>query len=179
MAEKLAAMAGATIVWLAFAGPVGAQERAAPEATSAQLLDALAACKQIGTPAERLACYDESSARFAAAVERKDLVVLDRQEIRRTRRSLFGMTLPRTPLFRGEGGEETDELTAQIGSVRDLGMGKWRFRLSDGALWETAEGYIGLRDPKAGQEVVIKKAPLGNYFIRFNGQRGVRGRRIG
>lgn len=179
MARKLAAMAAAiSIICIAFGPGAQAQQRGAAEASSAQLLDALAACKQIAAAGQRLACYDEASSRLAAAVERKDLVVLDRQEIRRTRRSLFGMSLPRIPLFRGEGGEETDELTAKIASASSLGMGKWQFRLEDGAVWQTTEGNNGLRDPRPGQEVVIKKGTLGNYFIRFNGQRGVRGRRI-
>jgi hypothetical protein len=148
------------------------------EVSSAELFDALAACKRVAAPSERLACYDAASARIAEAVDRKDVVVLDRAEIRRTRRSLFGMSLPRVPLFRGEGGEETDELTAKIASASSIGMGKWQFRLEDGAVWQTTEGKPGLRDPKAGQEVVIKKGTLGNYFIRFNGQMGVRGQRV-
>jgi hypothetical protein len=154
----------------------GAQGNA--EVTSAELFDALAACKKVAGASERLACYDAASSRLAEAVERKDLVVLDRAEIRRTRRSLFGMTLPRVPLFRGDGGEESDELTAKIASASSIGMGKWQFRLEDGAVWQTVESKPSLRDPRAGQEVVIKKGSLGNYFIRFNGQMGVRGLRV-
>jgi hypothetical protein len=157
--------------------PAAMAQTGSTEANSTELLGALAACKRVAAPAERLSCYDAASSRLAEAVERKDLVVLDRAEIRRTRQSLFGMSLPRMPLFRGEGGEETNELTAKIASASSLGMGKWQFRLEDGAVWQTLEGKPGLRDPKAGQEVVIKKGTLGNYFIRFNGQMGVRGQR--
>ena len=175
---KLVALGMAASLLLGAAAPAAGAQGTAAEVTSAQLLDALAACKKVAAPNDRLACYDAASSRLAEAVERQDLVVLDRGEIRRTRRSLFGMSLPRMPLFRGEGGEETDELTAKIASASNLGMGKWQFRLEDGAVWQTTEGKPGLRDPKAGQEVVIKKGTLGNYFIRFNGQSGVRGQRV-
>jgi hypothetical protein len=168
---------GGAVAFISCCLAVPAAGQAAAEVTSAQLLDALAACKKVTAAPERLACYDAASSRLAEAVERKDLVVLDRAEIRRTRRSLFGMSLPRVPLFRGEGGEETDELTAKIASASSIGMGKWQFRLEDGAVWQTVESRPGLRDPRPGQEVVIKKGTLGNYFIRFNGQTGVRGLR--
>lgn len=177
MAKFLALGVGGAVIACCLLAPAAQAQGGSAEITSAQLLDALAACKKVAPAAERLACYDQASSRLAEAVERKDLVMLDRGEIRRTRRSLFGMSLPRVPLFRGEGGEETDELTAKIVSASSLGMGKWQFRLEDGAVWQTLESKPGLRDPRPGQEVVIKKGTLGNYFIRFNGQSGVRGYR--
>jgi hypothetical protein len=177
MVKSVALGIAAASLGCCIAVPAAKAQTESREVTSAELFDALAACKRVAAPAERLACYDAASSRLAEAVDRKDLVVLDRAEIRRTRRSLFGMSLPRMPLFRGEDGEEATELTARIASASSLGMGKWQFRLEDGAVWQTLESKPGLRDPKAGQEVVIKKGTLGNYFIRFNGQMGVRGQR--
>lgn len=148
----------------------GNDERPAAE------MQALAACRQVSEPAARLACYDQASAKLAEAVERRDVVVLDRSEIKRTRRSLFGFSLPSIPLFRGEQGEEQSEIESKVTSASSLGMGKWQIVIEDGAVWQTTESS-NMRDPKAGQKIVIKKGALGNYFIRVNGQRGVRGRR--
>ena len=51
-------------------------------------------------------------------------------------------------------------------------------QLEDGAIWQTNESWLGLSDPKPGQKIVIKRGTLGNYFLRINGQRGIRGRRV-
>ena len=60
-----------------------------------------------------------------------------------------------------------------------LGSGKWQIRLEDGAIWQTNESRLNLADPKPGQKIVIQRGTLGNYFLRINGQRGIRGRRVG
>jgi hypothetical protein len=160
----------------ALAIPAAAKEPKAAGAV-AEPLRALEACRGIGDAAARLTCFDTAAARLADAVARKDVVVLDQQDIKETRRSLFGFSVPRLPLFRGDSGEEQSEIEATISSASSLGMGKWRLRLPDGAIWLTTESIGFGRDPKAGQKVVIKKGALGNYFIRIDGQRGVRGKR--
>jgi hypothetical protein len=143
-------------------------------------LEALAACRAIGDNAARLACYDQASARFADAVTKGEVIVMDKQEVRQTRRSLFGFALPKIALFRGdEGGEaEQDEIEAVIISASGLGYDKYRMRIED-AVWETTEAAPFINPPRAGQKVVIKRGALGNYFIRIDGQKAVRGRRVG
>jgi len=37
---------------------------------------------------------------------------------------------------------------------------------------------MNLSAPRAGQKIVISKGALGSYFLRINGQIGVKGRRI-
>jgi hypothetical protein len=143
-------------------------------------VDALAACRAIGDNVARLACYDQASARFAEAVSKGEVIVMDKQEVRQTRRSLFGFTLPRIALFRGdEGGEsEQDEIEAVITSATGLGYDKYRMRIED-AVWETTEAAPTINPPRAGQKIVIKRGALGNYFLRIDGQKAVRGRRTG
>jgi hypothetical protein len=149
------------------------------EAASNALVQAIAACRGIAEEKARLACYDSAGERLAQAVERKELVVLDRQEISETRRSLFGFSVPNIPLFRGEGGKDSGQLETTIAGASSLGSGKWQIRLEDGAIWQTNEAWLGLADPRPGQKIVIKRGTLGNYFLRINGQRGIRGRRVG
>lgn len=170
----VAAMAVAALT--ATAAPAAPKAR---DARSNALISALSDCRGIADEKARLACYDEASARLAAAVESKDLLVMDRQEIRETRRSLFGFGVPNIPLFRGEAGSDDGKLETTIASARPLAMGMWQIRLPDGAIWQTNEGRLGLADPKPGQKIIIQRGTLGNYFLRINGQRGVRGRRVG
>jgi hypothetical protein len=151
----------------------------AQEAGSNALIQALSACRGITDEKARLACYDAASARLAEAVQSKELVVLDRQEIRQTRRGLFGFSVPNIPLFRGESGEQESQLEAVIAGASSLGAGKWQIRLEDGAIWQTNEVWLGLSDPRPGQKIIIKRGALGNYFLRINGQKGIRGRRVG
>jgi len=150
----------------------------ARDAGSNALIQALAACRGVADEKSRLDCYDQASARLADAVEKRELVVMDRQEINQTRRSLFGFSVPDIPLFRGEGGEPESKIETTIAGASSLGSGKWQIRLEDGAIWQTGESRLNLADPKPGQKVIIQRGTLGNYFLRINGQRGIRGRRI-
>ena len=148
------------------------------------VLEALRTCQSIGADAERLACYDKAAAALATSVEKKEVVVLDQQEVRRTRKSLFGFQLPRIGLF-GDGGEdgkqaeepEFTQIETKVTGVRGLGYGKYSFTIEDGAVWQTTEA--GPDMPKVGSEVTIKKAALGSYFIKFGKQRAVKGMRVG
>jgi hypothetical protein len=165
---------------LAAMAPASAAPRPKPrEAGSNALIQALAACRGVSDEKARLGCYDAASARLAEAVESRELVVLDRQEIRQTRRGLFGFSVPNIPLFRGESGEQESQIEAVIAGASSLGAGKWQIRLEDGAIWQTTETWLGLSDPRPGQKIVIKRGTLGNYFLRINGQKGMRGRRVG
>ena len=149
-------------------------------ASGADLVNAVSACREIGDAARRLSCYDEAAARLAQAVGGNELVVLNREDIRQTRRSLFGFHLPRLPLFGGgsrEVEETPDEITATIASVRSLGHDKWQVRLEDGAVWQTTEGSAYIRAPRAGGSVVIRRGPMGSYMMRIDGQRALRAMR--
>jgi hypothetical protein len=169
----LAVMALAALV------PTSATAKPKPqEARSNALLQALSACRAVADGKARLDCYDRASARLAEAVDKRELVVMDRQEIQETRRSLFGFSVPNIPLFRGEGGKDNGQLETVIAGASRLEGGKWQIRLEDGAIWQTNETRLNLSDPRPGQKIIIQRGTLGNYFLRINGQRGIRGRRV-
>ena len=169
-------VAAMTVAALAAAG---APARPKPrDAGSNALIQALSACRAVADEKARLDCYDKASTRLAEAVEKRELVVLDRQEINQTRRSLFGFSVPNIPLFRGESGEQESKIETTIAGASSLGSGKWQIRLEDGAIWQTNESRLNLADPKPGQKIVIQRGTLGNYFLRINGQKGIRGRRV-
>lgn len=153
----------------------------AAEAPRPAALEALRVCQAITADADRLACYDRAAAALSSSVEKKEVIVLDQQEVKKTKRSLFGFTLPKIGLFSdNDKDRETPEFTqieTTIKGVRGLGYGKFSFTIDDGAVWQTTEA--GPMMPKPGDTVLIKKAALGSYFIKFGKQRAVKGMRVG
>jgi hypothetical protein len=161
---------GASAVML-IAAPATAQE------ARSSVVDDLAACRAVADPAARLACFDKTAAALIAARERKDVVVLDREEVRKTRRSLFGFTLPRIKLF-GDGEDDAEaikELTGTAASVVPAERDFYAVKLDDGSRWQTIEA--ARFPPKAGQTVRIKRAAMGSFMAAFNGGRWVRVKR--
>lgn len=137
----------------------------------------LVECRAIAEPGARLACFDRETAAFEAAEKGNDLVVVDRQQIRNTRRSLFGLTLPKIP-FLDDGDEEAG--TAQIeGVVRSARVDgdKWTVDL-DGSTWRTTEGAQFETPPKAGQKAIVRRAALGSYVLKIEGRKGLRAIRV-
>lgn len=155
-----------------------------PAMAGAKAFDQLLACKAVADPAQRLACYDQTVGTLADAKAKKDIVVVDRQEVREAKRSLFGFTLPNLRIFgdsgpdKGKGAEEPEEteITATVRSAREDGDGNWIIVLDDGAVWHQTAGEIAIA-PKPGGQVTIRKAALGSYFLRVGKQPGVKARR--
>jgi len=150
--------------------------------TAATPLAQLDACRAIADSGQRLACFDGAAAALLTASESGELTVIDRPQLRQARRSLFGFSLPRLPFLQGDrsADDDTGTLETTVQSVRSLGYGRVQVVVADGnAIWETTESYSTFEAPKRGQTVTIKRGPLGSYMLRFQGQRAVKGRRIG
>lgn len=168
-------------VGLLMAVAAAAPATAAPSRQPA-VLQALGDCRAIADGAARLACYDKAAAGIADATAKKDIVVLDRDEVRATRRGLFGFSLPKLNLFGGKepadeaAREEITEIDVVVQAARPTGNGMWRMTMEDGATWTTTEASP-LVNPRPGSKVHIKRGALGSYFIRVDGVRGVRGQR--
>ena len=150
---------------------------AAPPRPSA-LVGALTACKDVVADPARLACYDAAAGRLAEATAKGDLRVVDREDIRETRRSLFGFTLPKLPFFGGDdsAGDTPEQIDTVVRDVHDEGYSKFTLVMEDGAVWRTTEPLP--RDPKPGAKVHIKSAALGSYFMTVNGGRSIRAMRV-
>jgi hypothetical protein len=177
-------MRGATriiaIAAMAAVGATSAGAKAPPP--QSPLVTALDQCRTITDPTQRLACFDKTSAILVAAARSGQVSVVDRGQLREARRSLFGFAMPKLPFFAGDesANDVADEIETTIKSAGSIGYGKFRIVLAQGnAVWETTETSISLRDPKPGQKISIKRGPMGSYFVRINGQRSVKGRRVG
>lgn len=168
-----------TIALLATTPAIAAKTQKAPTSPFVAALDA---CRQITDGAQRLACFDRSSAALVGAAASGEVSVVDRAQLSQARRALFGFSMPKLPFFAGDRSGEGDrgELDSTITSARSIGNGRFQIHIADGgAIWETTETYLSLSDPRKGQKIQIKRGPLGSYFLRIDGQRGVKGRRVG
>lgn len=152
------------------ASPLQAKDQPAP--TQPAVFQAVINCKTIADPAERLACYDRSVGALSSAAEAKDVLVVDRETARKTKRGLFGLSLPRIKLFGDNDDEEIEQIDTTIASTYAAKDGSSVFVLPDGARWKQTDGRFTY--PKAGQPIVIRRGSLGSFFARVNGQTGVR-----
>jgi hypothetical protein len=145
-------------------------------------IDPLIACRSIADVTARVSCYDEQVDELQQATAKNELVIMNKDDIKQTKRSLFGFTLPRLSIFGRSNGDaqerEADtQITAKTASLRSMGYGKWSFTLEDGAHWETTEAVRGPQ-PKSNDVVVIKQGALGSYMAEFDGGRAVRVKRV-
>jgi hypothetical protein len=173
MKRVLAFLTAAIAFW---AGAPAAAQSAPPAA----LLDKVVQCKGVTDDQARLRCFDAAAAALESARSSGALVVVDREDVRKTRRSLFGFSVPKLPFFSGDNSqdEEQKEVLAQIKSARSLGYGKWQLDLDSAGIWQTTEPSAYSGTPKPGDAVKIRKAALGSYFITVGSGRAVKGLRV-
>ena len=109
-------------------------------------------------------------------------MVVDRAQVRESRRRLFGLDLPSLPIFGGgdDDEDEEDEVSSLEGVVASVGyanFGKLIIRLEDGGSWhQTDDRHLAI-EPRRGHKVVINRGALGSYMMRVNGQPGIRVKR--
>ena len=141
----------------------------------------LVACRDVAEAGARLDCYDKATAEIERARSAKELVLMDKASIRKTKRSLFGFSLPNLPFFGDGDGEgnskEAEELQTSFASLRSLGYGKWQFTVPEGGTWQTTEALNA--QPKIGQEIVLKKGVAGGYWLRVGKNVACRVKRVG
>jgi hypothetical protein len=155
-----------------------AKEKPAPS----PLVTAIDRCRQIPDPTQRLACYDAASGALVQATNSGAVAVVDENEVKKVRHSLFGFSLPKVPFFTGDttANEAQDKIDSTITKVTALNNGYYQLVIADNnAVWVTTDDSISFFPPKPGQKIEIVRGALGNYFLRINGQVGVRGKRVG
>lgn len=145
------------------------------------VIDAISACRATTDAAQRLACYDRAAARLDAARQNREIVVIDREEVQKTKRTLFGLSLPHLDIFSGgkpeEDEEEIKEISAKIAAASVGSDGNWLLRLEDGAKWHQTDGKMIASRPRPGSTALIRRGALGSFILRVDNQPGVKVRR--
>ncbi|MGD9967156.1 MAG: hypothetical protein AB7T59_11590 [Hyphomonadaceae bacterium] len=160
----------ASLAFIAFAGPVAAQEQ--PTETP-PVLDQVYACRNVSDEAQRLACYDAAVGNLQAAQISGNLVAVDRAHAQEVDREAFGFSLPslsrlfgsnnpanpRAPQF-----ERVDDIQMQIASVTHRRNLPSTFRMTNGQVWIQIDDEVA-RNVRQGGSVTIKRASLGSYLM--------------
>lgn len=156
-----------------------AAAQAVPAPGRAAIVERLTACRAISDPGARLACFDRESAVLDQAERAGDVVVVDREQVRETRRALFGFSMPSLAVFdRGAAPERIEALTTTLRSARQVGgRGPWLFELENGAVWRQIDDEtLGTR-ATPGSAVVVRSGAIGSFLLSVNGARSLRVRR--
>lgn len=165
---------------LSFGSMAAAQDSEAGE--TPDFLAKLKECQAIVEDTVRLACFDGSVNAMIAANEAGQVQIVDQEDVRQTRRQLFGLSVPEIGILKGKDDKESKEarelLETSITSARYFSRKRVRFTTEEDAVWEINNAPRRLRPIKPGDAVIFKKASLGTYFIRINGQMGVKGKRV-
>lgn len=149
-----------------------AQTAGAPPA-----LGDLMKCRDQADDQARLQCYDAAAAALAAA----SLVVIDKNEVKRARRGLFGFSLPDLPFLNDDDEEEEEKVREVAGTIQSIsrtGYERWLVNLGEAGTWQTIEAQPYVPLPRTGKPAVVKRGPLGNYMMSIDGGRGLRVKRV-
>jgi hypothetical protein len=157
--------------------PAVASAKDAPKPPRPAVVSRVVACTSVADPQQRLACFDREVAAMNEAEQKGDLVAMDRNQVRKTKRSLFGLALPDLGVF-GDDEDSDSSIETTLKSVAQNPDGKYIFDLAEGGRWVQLDSREFIVDPKAGQPIRIRRAAMGSYMANVNKQIAVRVRRV-
>lgn len=165
-----AAVAGFALM---LAGAAKAAEPANPA------LAGLEACVGLSDAAAKASCYDQALINLNAALRAGDIAIVQRKEAQAAQRSAFGLSLPALNLFdrMGPSAGPLEEVTGEVKRAERDVRGRWIIELTDGAVWRQVDDEAISPSPRVGSRAEIRRASLGNYFMKIDGRRGVRAKR--
>lgn len=135
-------------------------------------------CRGIADTQQRLACFDRESATVASDLGRRDLVVVDRGQMTRTRRTLFGLELPRLDILGDTAADEVKQIESNLQSFGPNRDGGLLFVLADGTRWSQTDSTTLDVPPQRGDKVRVRKAALGSFILVLQGQAPVKVKRV-
>lgn len=147
-----------------------------------EFLQKVVDCRAIADGTERLACYDAEVARLDEAAAKHEVYMVDKQQVQKTRRTLFGLPLPNLGLFGG--GDDEDNKDNQIAELESTVKSAsyngeaWIITIAEGSTWQQMDFSPLALSPKPGMPVVIKRAALGTYKMSVRKQPGIKVKRI-
>ncbi len=139
------------------------------------------ACPSISDAAKRLSCFDNAFAELEAAVARKDVYITDRTQVRKTKRTLFGLPLPNLGIFgTDDDGAESEDLShieSTVSTARQDADG-WVVTIEEGSTWRQIDGAPLALAPRKGMPVVVRRGALHSYKMSIRNQPPIKVRRI-
>lgn len=156
--------------------PMVVEAQAVPKRPA--LLAELVGCRAIVDVPERVACYDRHVAALDEAERGRDVTLVERTEVNRARRSLFGFPVPRLKIF--EGDDDKPEFTRIEATIKDArrSAGRWSFQLDDGSRWAQSEPEELARTPKPGDAIRVRRGAVGSFLANIGKAPAIRVRRI-
>lgn len=173
-----------------------------PAAAAMDVADAMSLCSRITKPDARIECYDQVARDVAAGLFQRSAAPAPQAyapaptaapqpnwaappaSIAPAQRPQAGAAAPAVGFgsenLRNNGGSEggPDAIRAEVASSTDNGLQQWRFKLSDGAIWQMTERVALFRPPAPHETVTIKKGALGGFMMDVGSQASVRVRRV-
>jgi hypothetical protein len=161
---------------LALGGSSVAMARDPEPAQTPAIVQRLLACRTLTDAAQRLACYDRETGTVAEAIQKRDVVMIDKVRATAAKRSLFGFSVPDfAGLF---GGGDLNEIEGTVASASQDAFGGWIIKLTDGSTWNQTEQKRLALEPRRGDKITVKRGALGSYFVKVAGQPGFKAKRI-
>lgn len=158
-------------------------------------LDAISVCSRISKKDSRLECYDQvaqdaASGRLQSSAPATSQLPQGNNgwtqppiggapapsAQAQNPASGFGADRLRNDQGRRDG--DADSISAKVASSTDNGLGQWRIRLADGAIWQMTERVSLFRPPAPNETVTIRKGALGSFLMEVGKQASVRVTRI-
>ncbi|MFL6730403.1 MAG: hypothetical protein ACJ8E3_03205 [Sphingomicrobium sp.] len=139
----------------------------------------LLGCRAIKDSMPRLACFDREAGVVNQAIAKRDLVMIDKARATQAKRSLFGFSIPDFGGLFGGGEDDVKEIASTVAAFQQNGYMGWTIKLADGSTWaQTDDAPLGL-PPARGQKVIVHRGSFGAFYLRLNGQPGIKVKRVG
>ncbi|NJR78699.1 hypothetical protein [Sphingomonas corticis] len=167
----------------AFALAIAAASPAAARDVQVKAIRDVLDCQKVTETSARLTCFERAASALARATGEGEVVVLDREAVRKTRRDLFGFSVSTAELFdkgNGKDGkpEELDEITSSVTAVTLKRDGGYILSLAEGGRWEQISAGSFGRAPRPGMTAVVRKAAFGSFKMKVGEAPAIKVRRI-
>jgi len=168
-----------TIGSIAAALAAAAQARSIPKTDTPAAVQSLLACQSITDSGQRLSCFDKAAQGLAEAMNKKEVVIVDKARANEAKRSLFGFSVPNFSSLFGAGDEQLNQIESTVAAAFENGYEGWTVKLADGSTWQQTDGTTIALPPRRGDKVIVKRGTLGSYYIKLGSQPGFKAKRVG
>jgi len=168
-----------TIGSIAAALAAAAQAGSIPKTGTPAAVQSLLACQSITDSGQRLSCFDKAAQGLAEAMNKKEVVIVDKARANEAKRSLFGFSVPNFSSLFGAGDEQLNQIESTVAAAFENGYEGWTVKLADGSTWQQTDGTTIALPPRRGDKVIVKRGTLGSYYIKLGSQPGFKAKRVG